>query len=98
MRTIRSSASGGRALLALGLLLVGLVRPLGAQPQGGRFLAKEDILLYGIGLKIEPAQQTVPKDIATIVSTMFVAPQVPGNLPPFAPDAAVKGTLRGPGA
>ncbi|MEQ1868664.1 MAG: Ig-like domain-containing protein [Vicinamibacterales bacterium] len=64
--------------------------------QSARFLAKEDILLYGLGLKIEPAQQTVPKDIATIVSTMFVAPQVPGNLPPFAPDAVVKATLRGP--
>ena len=64
--------------------------------QKDRFLAKEDILLFGLGLKIEPAQQTVPKDIATIVSTMFVAPQLPGNLPPFAPDALIKGTLRGP--
>ncbi len=27
---------------------------------------------------------------------MFVAPQVPGNLPPFAPDAVIKATLRGP--
>ena len=64
--------------------------------QKDRFLAKEDILLFGLGLKIEPAQQTVPKDIATIVSTMFVAPQLPGNLPPFAPDALIKATLRGP--
>ena len=61
-----------------------------------RFLAKDDIILFGLGLKVEPAQQTVPKDIATIVSTMFVAPQTPGNLPPFAPDAVVKATLRGP--
>src|SRR5436305_9242264 len=64
--------------------------------QDGRFLGKEDIILFGLGLKIEPAQQTVPKDIATIVSTMFVAPQLPGNLPAFAPDAIVKATLRGP--
>ena len=65
------------------------------QPQG-RFLAKDDILLFGLGLKIEPAQQTVPTNIATIVSTMFVAPQTPENLPAFAPDAVVKATLRGP--
>jgi hypothetical protein len=67
-----------------------------AQAKDGRFLAKEDILLYGIGLKIEPAQQTVPKDIATIVSTMLVAPETPQNLPPFGPDAMVRATLRGP--
>jgi len=37
--------------------------------RAGRFLAKEDIVLLGVGLRVEPAQQTVPKDIATIVST-----------------------------
>src|SRR5438552_3514098 len=61
-----------------------------------RFLAKEDVLLYGIGLKVEPAQQTVPKDIATIVSTFLQAPQTPDDVPQFAPDAEVVGTLRGP--
>ena len=39
-----------------------------ALAQDARFLAKEDILLYGLGLRVEPATQTVPKDIATIVS------------------------------
>jgi hypothetical protein len=43
-----------------------------------------------------PAEQTVPKDIATIVSTYLQAPNVPGNLPPFAPDAEVRATLTGP--
>src|SRR4051794_36987740 len=61
-----------------------------------RFLAKEDILLYGLGLKVEPAQQTVPKDIATIVGTYVQAPQLPDNLPAFAADAEVVATLRGP--
>ena len=53
--------------------------------------------VYGLGLRVEPATQTVPKDIATIVSTYLQAPQAPPSLPPFAPDAVVKGTLRGPG-
>ena len=61
-----------------------------------RFLGKEDIRLYGLGLKVEPAEQTVPRDIATIVSTFLQAPSNPGDLPPFAPDAEVRATLRGP--
>jgi hypothetical protein len=62
-----------------------------------RFLARADILLYGIALKVEPSDQTVPKNIATIVSTFLTAPsQVGDNLPPFAPDAIVMATLRGP--
>ena len=63
----------------------------------GRFLGREDILLYGLGLRVDPATQTVPKDIATIVSTYLQAPQAVDGLPPFAPDAVVKATLRGPG-
>src|SRR5262249_5670822 len=47
-------------------------------------------------LRVEPAQQTVPKDIATIVSTFLQAPNEPGELPAFSPDAVVKATLRGP--
>jgi hypothetical protein len=65
--------------------------------QTGRFLGKEDILVYGLGLRVDPVTQTVPKDIATIVSTYLEAPTQPSNLPPFAPDAVVKATLRGPG-
>ena len=53
-------------------------------------------MLLGAGLAVEPARQTVPKDIATIVSTFLAAPDVPDQpLPPFAPDAVVKATLRG---
>ena len=62
-----------------------------------RTLGREDILLLGAGLTVEPARQTVPKDIATIVSTFLSAPNLPNQpLPPFAPDALVKATLRGP--
>lgn len=83
------------AVVALGL---GLFAPPMAQAgqSGARFLAREDILLYGLGLKVEPAQQTVPKDIATIVGTYVQAPQLPDNLPAFAADAEVVATLRGP--
>ena len=62
----------------------------------GRFLGREDIILYGLGLKVEPAEQTVPKDIATIVSTFLQGRRSPARLPPFAPDAEVRATLRGP--
>ena len=42
-------------------------------------------------------QQTVPKNIATIVSTFLNAPgQTDSDIPPFAPDAVVMATLRGP--
>src|SRR5688500_13853282 len=68
----------------------------GAQ-QNSRFLAKEDIFLYGVGLKVAPASQTVPRDIATIVSTFLQAPSDPEvSLPPFAPNSVVRATLRGP--
>jgi len=100
-RTVARAGVIGRALALAAVLAVAISAPLevlhaAPQAQNGRFLAKEDILLFGLGLKIEPAQQTIPKDIATIVSTMFVAPQVPGSLPPFSSDAVVKATLRGP--
>ncbi|HEY6871526.1 MAG TPA: carboxypeptidase regulatory-like domain-containing protein [Geobacteraceae bacterium] len=64
----------------------------------GRFLAKDDIILYGMQLTAAPATQTVPKNIATIVSTFLQVPTMPeGQIPPLAPDATVKATLRGPG-
>src|SRR5262245_31223401 len=63
-----------------------------------RFLAKEDIVLLGLGLTVQPSRQVVPKDVATIVSTFLSAGAPPQSLPPFAPDAIVKATLRGPGA
>lgn len=83
-------------LSALTLLLVNA--PIEATAFEGRFLAREDIILYGMGLKVEPAKQTVPKNIATIVSTYLQTPSMPdGAIPPLPPDATVKGTLRGPG-
>ncbi len=60
------------------------------------FLGRAEIELYGIGLTVEPSTQTVPKGYATIVSTFLRAPSQPGALPPFAPDAVVRATLRGP--
>ena len=84
-----------RAMLLAVLCITAI--PLSAFGQSDRFLGKEDILVYGLGLRVEPVTQTVPKDIATIVSTYLQAPQMPQGLPPFAPDAVVKGTLRGPG-
>ena len=67
-----------------------------AQDRPARFLSREEIILYGIGLKVEPPHQTVPKDIATIVSTFLQTPTLPDSVSPFAPDAVVKATLRGP--
>ncbi len=84
-----------RLVLASAALVMAGVSSAQAQSQA-RFLGREEITLYGIGLKVEPAQQTVPKDFATIVSTFLQTPQLPANLPPFAPDAEVRATLRGP--
>src|SRR5262245_55426626 len=84
----------GRALAAAAIAV--WLAPATSSAQG-RFLAKEDILLYGVGLTVAPPEQTVPKDLATIVSTFLQAPSNPDvALPPFAPDAVVKATLRGP--
>src|SRR4051812_15069916 len=66
---------------------------------GDRFLAKEEIVLLGLGMRVEPEHQVVPKDIATIVGTFLSAAVPPaGTVSPFAPDAIVKAVLRGPGA
>jgi hypothetical protein len=82
------------ALVAFTLVAV----PGSASAQPDRYLGKEDIRLLGAGLRVAPATQTVPKDIATIVSTFLQAPALPDQpLPAFAPDAIVKGILRGPG-
>src|SRR4051812_38967523 len=63
-----------------------------------RVLGKEDIFLYGFGLRVEPDHQVVPKDIATTVSTFLASGTPPaGDVPPFAPDAIVKGIIFGPG-
>jgi len=82
----------------LALLIVVTCTAGTAQAYEGRFLAHEDIILYGMGLKVEPARQVVPKNIATIVSSYTQVPTLPNaEIPPLAADALVKGTLRGPG-
>jgi hypothetical protein len=69
-----------------------------ADAYDGRYLAQDDIILYGMQLTAAPAKQTVPKNIATIVSTFLQVPTMPaGQIPPLAPDATVRATLRGPG-
>ena len=86
-----------RAAAALAVSVCVLCSPSAIAQQGPpRFLAKEEIVLFGIGLRAEPARQVVPKDIATIVSTFLQAPTLPSGLPAFAPDAEVRATLRGP--
>ena len=68
-----------------------------AQANEGRWLAQEQILLYGLGLRAEPAHQTVPKDIATVVSTYLQAPDaIPDGTLPIPENAEVRATLRGP--
>src|SRR5215510_6274654 len=86
-----------RTLAAICFLAVAADVRLHAQSTD-RFLAREDILLYGFGLRVEPDHQVVPKDIATIVSTFLASGNPPqGDAPAFAPDAVVKGVLFGPG-
>ncbi|MEQ1871645.1 MAG: hypothetical protein ABL961_16640, partial [Vicinamibacterales bacterium] len=59
--------------------------------------AKEQIHLYGIKLTAAPAKQVVPRDIATIVSTLLQSPTLPGGTSsPIPEDAEVRATLRGP--
>ena len=82
--------------IAAALIALAPVHPAGAQTGAPRFLGKEDILFYGIGLKVDPAQQTVPKDIATIVSTYLQAPNLPDGVPALSPDTEVRATLAGP--
>ena len=86
-----------RTCIAAAVVTTVVNQPTLHAQQERRFLARADILLYGITLKSEPAEQTVPKNIATIVSTLLNAPgQTDSDIPPFAPDAVVMATLRGP--
>ena len=73
------------------------VYPSNIHADQGRLLAQEQILLYGLGLNAEPAHQTVPKDIATVVSTYLQAPDsIPDGTLSIPEDAEVRATLRGP--
>ena len=93
---LRSLSHAHVLWIAAALIALAPVPRADAQTGAPRFLGKEDILLYGIGLKVDPAQQTVPKDIATIVSTYLQAPNLPNGIAPFSPDAEVRATLAGP--
>ncbi len=88
-----------KTLLCCSMLLMVLTWAGGAaDAYDGRYLAEDDIILYGMQLTAAPAKQTVPKNIATIVSTFLQVPTMPaGQIPPLAPDATVRATLRGPG-
>src|SRR5262249_58458441 len=61
-----------------------------------RFLAREQIILSGIGLRAAPAHQVVPKDVATIVSTFLQAPTQSDGTFAIPPDGEIRATLRGP--
>lgn len=80
------------------IVLLGFSMSCGqAQANEVRWLAQEQILLYGLGLRAEPAHQTVPKNIATIVSTYLQAPDtIPDGTLPVPEDTEVRATLRGP--
>jgi len=96
---IRARSLEGRRLsaVALAVAIFALTASTLAAQTPARVLGREEILLYGLGLRVEPSTQVVPKDIATIVSTYLQAPSDPGaQLPPFAPDAEIRATLRGP--
>lgn len=65
-----------RFLLPLMLLLTALA-PAAAQTTPADVLGRDDIRLLGAGLRVTPARQVVPKDIASIVSTFLQAPTLP---------------------
>jgi len=71
-RTARHRAVPGRSLLACVAMVLVLLPAIGAAQD--RFLGREDIVLLGLGLRVEPDHQVVPRDIATIVSTFLSAP------------------------
>jgi len=90
---LRAHPVGIAAIVILSILFYGF----SAHADEGRWLAQDQILLYGLGLNVEPAHQTVPKDIATIVSTYLQAPDsIPAGTLPIPEDAEVRATLRGP--
>lgn len=80
------------------MIIAGILLCAGsAEAHEGRWLAREQILLYGLGLRVEPEHQTVPRDIATIVSTYLQAPQgLPAGTQTVPAGAEVRATLRGP--
>ena len=74
-----------------------MILPKGVRASDSRWLTSEQIMLYGLGLKVDPEHQTVPKDIATIVSTYLQSPDLSaGTVLPIPDDIQVKATLRGP--
>ncbi len=82
--------------LLLGILAA-ISLALGTTPaHAERVLGHGEIVLYGLGLKVEPERQVVPKNIATVVSAYLQAPVLPGQVSPLPADAVVRATLTGP--
>ncbi len=84
------------ALLAMAIVMV-TAAPVSYAQTPGRFLGREDILLYGIGLQgraraADGAARTSRRSSARSCRRR----RCPTALPPFAPDAVVAATLRGP--
>ena len=97
---MRSRRSWWAGALAVALALVPTLASAQAPaPTPARVLSRAEIEVYGLVLRVTPETQTVPKDYATIVSAFLQAPggNAPESLPPFAPGAEVRATLRGPG-
>ena len=79
------------------MLVVGTLASDVSAQQPGRFLGREEIRVLGLGLRVEPERQTVPKDVATIVSSFLqLPPSQNDEVSPFAPGTVLKATLRGP--
>ena len=79
--TSRSACRHSLRVFSAAAIVCGFAIAAAAQPAAPRFLGHDEIVLYGIGLRVEPEHQTVPKDIATIVSTYLQTPSLPSGLP-----------------
>ena len=77
-------------------LYIALVLYLPSSAVSAEQSAHERITLYGIRLTATPERQVVPRDIATIVSTLVQAPTLPDGYNAIPDDAEVRATLRGP--
>ena len=76
-----------------GALIAGGVRT--EAQEAGRFLGREEIRLLGLGMEVTPAHQSVPKDVATIVSTFLHLPASQGSEVSLFPPGTVLRALRG---
>ena len=101
---MRSRTAIGRVTAGVMTLLLAAATSVQGQTPAqsgvdGRFLGRGEIRLYGLNLSVDPADQPVPKDVATIVNAVLKVPEgttPPDAVSPFAPDAELRATLRGP--